>query len=141
MTRINVVPPGDLTDQHLLAEYRELPRVFQLARAPRLGEKAVPNYTLGTGHVRFFYPRTGFLHRRQRELVAECQRRGFQVQHITPPAPIPGLDDDWQPTEVDFNVNLGRLRARLAERPGFYTHYGRPVDPEHYGSCYDDVGI
>ena len=34
MTRINVVPPRLLLDEHLLAEYRELPRVFALAKAP-----------------------------------------------------------------------------------------------------------
>lgn len=28
MTRINVVPVTELTDKHLLAEYRELPRIF-----------------------------------------------------------------------------------------------------------------
>lgn len=31
MTRINVVDPRDLTDEHLFAEWRELPRVFTLA--------------------------------------------------------------------------------------------------------------
>ena len=31
MTRINVDPPAVLTDEHLLAEWRELPRVLGLA--------------------------------------------------------------------------------------------------------------
>ena len=29
MTRINVVPVKELSDQHLIAEYRELPRVIK----------------------------------------------------------------------------------------------------------------
>ena len=29
MTRINVIPPAELSDQHLIAEYRELPRVLK----------------------------------------------------------------------------------------------------------------
>ena len=33
MTRINCVPPSELTVQHLVAEYRELPRIFALVRA------------------------------------------------------------------------------------------------------------
>ena len=30
MTRINTIDPANLTDQHLMAEARELPRVFAL---------------------------------------------------------------------------------------------------------------
>lgn len=29
MTRINVIPVSELSDQHLIAEYRELPRVLK----------------------------------------------------------------------------------------------------------------
>jgi deoxyribonuclease (pyrimidine dimer) len=40
MTRINVVPPRELTRQHLIAEYRELPRVFGLVKkAAARGER------------------------------------------------------------------------------------------------------
>jgi deoxyribonuclease (pyrimidine dimer) len=69
MTRINVVAPRDLTDQHLLAEYRELPRVFTLAQAwlDRGKPGALPErYALGTGHVKFFYDKTDYLAKRQR---------------------------------------------------------------------------
>jgi len=33
MTRVNLVDPSLLTDQHLRAEWHELPRVFTLAKA------------------------------------------------------------------------------------------------------------
>ena len=33
MTRINGIPPQELTGPHLVAEYRELPRIFALVRA------------------------------------------------------------------------------------------------------------
>lgn len=50
MTRINVVPVFELSDQHLMAEYRELPRVIKqkinTTDAPRL-------YKLGLGHVKW----------------------------------------------------------------------------------------
>lgn len=32
MTRINLTLVSELTDQHLIAEYRELPRVFGIVR-------------------------------------------------------------------------------------------------------------
>lgn len=36
MTRINLIPPAQLSDQHLLAEYRELPRIFTMAHEAAL---------------------------------------------------------------------------------------------------------
>lgn len=130
MTRINVVDPRELTDQHLLAEYRELPRVFALARP---GVKVPERYTLGKGHVLFFYPRTGWLSKRQAELIAECQHRGFAIQHTTPPAPVAGCEGDWNPPPEAWWLNKCRLRERLAQRPGWYTLHGRPVEPTFYG--------
>ena len=73
MTRINLVPPSELHDKHLLAEYRELPRVFKLARpCDDIPEK----YCLGTGHVKFFYNKLEFLYKRQCQLCEEMKRQG-----------------------------------------------------------------
>lgn len=131
MTRINVVDPEELTDQHLLAEYRELPRAFALARP---GVKVPDHYTLGKGHVLFFYPRTGWLSRRQATLITECQRRGFQVQHLVPPSPVSGCAEDWIPSPEARAINLARLQERLSQRPGWYTFRGGPVEPTFYGA-------
>lgn len=133
MTRINVIPPAELTDQHLLAEYRELPRIFALARPD---VPAPPRYILGAGHVRFFYTRTGYLSRRQAALIAECQARGFAVQHTSAPPPVPGCDADWFPTAADRRVNLERLHVRLLARLGWYTHRGQPVAADFYPLAY-----
>ncbi len=148
MTRINVIPPAELTDAHLLAEYRELPRVFSLAleacnRQPlsapddaRLVRATIPPaYTMGTGHVRFFYARTRWLSRRQSEIIAECLSRGFAIAHTTAPDPVPGLDDDWTPDDDARAANLARLNERLAERPGWYTHRGTKVGADFYGGA------
>jgi len=54
MTRINLIDPSVLHSKHLVAEYREIVRVFALARKSQdeMHKKKVPNeYTLGTGHV------------------------------------------------------------------------------------------
>jgi deoxyribonuclease (pyrimidine dimer) len=134
VTRINVVPPEVLVDQHLLAEYRELPRVFALAKVRGDAPKA---YTLGAGHVVFFYDKTAWLSERQAALIAECQARGFDVQHIAPPAPVPGLAGTWTPTAEALRLNLDRLRLRLSERPDFYTLRGRKVSLGYY----DEVAL
>lgn len=54
MTRINLVEPRYLTDEHLLAEYRELPRVFTYVDRHGIAEDRPESYKLGKGHVKFF---------------------------------------------------------------------------------------
>ena len=49
MTRINLVKVEELSDQHLIAEYRELPRCLK----QKVNLKDAPDrYTLGKGHVK-----------------------------------------------------------------------------------------
>ena len=121
MTRINCVPVTELVDKHLVAEYRELPRIYKLARACRergVNPGTLPaTYRLGKGHVLFFYNRLGFIKKRHGELIREMLRRGFQVNFPTPPT-ISDLPNswrhDWQPTDEAMELN----RARIAERLG-----------------------
>ncbi|GAA5543355.1 MULTISPECIES: pyrimidine dimer DNA glycosylase/endonuclease V [Brucella/Ochrobactrum group] len=122
MTRINCIPPAELTGPHLIAEYRELPRVFALVKAAiQRGETTTdrrnpPAYTLGTGHVRFFYMRLGYLAKRQASLVAEMQARGYAPQftatHELPIGIPPEWCCDWEPSDEAMAIN----RARIAER-------------------------
>ncbi len=122
MTRINCVPVQELTDKHLGAEYRELPRIFGLAYAAYLrGEQPddprnPTEYTLGEGHVRFFYSRLWWCERRFLELVAECHRRGRVATYTGIPV-MPRMPQswwrDWHPTPAALAVNRARIRARL----------------------------
>ena len=121
MTRINCVPPEELTRQHLLAEYRELPRVFgQAAKAAGRGEQPDDPrnptvYTLGRGHVRFFYGRLRYLAVRHDQLRLEMRRRGYKTNlpRMWGTVDLPtAWWQDWTPTEADMALN----RARIAER-------------------------
>lgn len=124
MTRINCVPPHELSFKHLLAEYREIPRVFNLvrnaqARGLKPADIVAPRiYTLGVGHVRFFYTRLAYLVRRQRMLVNEMVARGFAPQHTNPEGLAGGLAEhwlgDWEPNALAIQKN----RVRLKERGG-----------------------
>lgn len=122
MTRINCIPPRELSGPHLVAEYRELPRIFGLVRAA-IGRGERPDhprnpaqYCLGAGHVRFFYPRLGYLARRQAELIAEMLARGYAPTFTAPEGLLEGIPPEWQaewtPTPQDMALN----RARIAER-------------------------
>lgn len=62
MTRINLVPPSELCDQHLLAEHRELTRIPNAVAKGKFHLKGQPTeYKLGEGHVRFFFNKMAFL--------------------------------------------------------------------------------
>lgn len=122
MTRINVIDPAMLSDKHLGAEYRELPRVFGLVRqAAQRGEQ--PNdprnprqYLLGKGHVRFFYPRLGYLSQRYLRICAECHSRGRKVAF----GDLASLQRDiplkwfghWNPTPESITTNIQRIEDR-----------------------------
>jgi len=119
VTRINVVPVTELSDQMLGAEYRELPRVVGLVRdAQRRG--AYPEqylgmkYTLGPGHVSFFYPRLLWVIRRYDQLVKECRRRDRQVSY--PFLDCEGIGPEWfgqwKATREALRLNRERLRDR-----------------------------
>ena len=123
MTRINCVPPRELHDKHLLAEYRELPRVFKQAhKAYAKGTKlsSLPQaYVLGTGHVRFFYCRLEFLRLRFDSLRKEMLRRGWKPQFSTAPS-IPEMpsswNQDWIPDDNALFINRQRIAQRLLAR-------------------------
>lgn len=120
MTRINCVPVNELTDKHLGAEYRELPRVFGLAYAAyKRGEdpsKYPQEYLLGPGHVKFFYTRLWWLECRFLELVAECHKRGRKTTYTGIPV-MPRMPQswwrDWKPDDAALALNRARIRARL----------------------------
>jgi hypothetical protein len=115
MTRINVVPVEELTNKHLLAEYRELPRIMRLVRPCA---DAPQNYTLGKGHLKFFYNKMSFIVDRFHALVAECKKRGFNVQHEHLPVrkTIPsGVWNNYTPTPEALALNRARIAERLKE--------------------------
>lgn len=125
MTRINVVHPATLTDKHLLAEYRELPRIFQLAYNASQSKKPwshkqPADYKLGTSHVLFFYDKLTFLANRQKQIVAECLHRGFKIQFTDClfeqwRDKIPTyMWKDYNPTSEAIAINLERINKRLS---------------------------
>lgn len=123
MTRINLVPPEELCDQHLLAEHRELTRIPNAVARGRFSLVGQPSdYKLGEGHVRFFFDKLEFLHKRYVELHYECLRRGFKVSFIWPEdvAELPlTLWKDYVPTESAMAANLERIALRMPAKARF----------------------
>ena len=124
MTRINVVPVDELTDKHLVAEYRELPRIFKLVKDRQdkghtnVTVKKPDSYTLGAGHVLFFYDKLYYLIDRYKELCNEMMCRGFTVNYPDVPEFVWGLERHWlgeyTPTQEALTINRQRIADRLA---------------------------
>lgn len=136
MTRINLTLVSELADQHLMAEYRELPRVFGAVRKHVQNGKKLKDFKissvfiLGTGHVTFFYDKLEFLRKRQIDLIAECLKRGFKIQDTTVQdiSDIPvEFRNDYVPTLDALKISQGRLDEKIAQRPQWYKHYGKAI--------------
>lgn len=118
MTRINLVPPDELCDQHLLAEWRELPRMANFAFKAKAHASIPTNYTLVAGHMKFFLDKGIFLERRHSQLVDELQRRGFKLSD-RPPFRMPFLHGrrDYTPTPDALAINRARILERMPVNP------------------------
>ena len=130
MTRINLVEPSELTDQHLIAEYREIFMVggsLNRTLNSKVGykEDRVPKrYTLNKGHVYFFYNKGRYLHKRYHELITEMKRRGFEPDpsRVFPMSVFVdnGLYNDWMPSVEDYKIIRQRIEEKIAMKPNWY---------------------
>ena len=138
MTRINTIPVSELTDQHLMAEYRELPMVNaslrrSLQSKSQSGLKTIPkDYTLNTGHVKFFYNKGKFLYNRYYQLIKELNKRSY---NINPEDRVVdwsvfhqnNLFIDWIPDSKSHTINTERLILRIESKPHWYKYYSKPI--------------
>lgn len=132
MTRINLLPPTELTDQHLVAEYREMTMVpASLNRTLKskngLDQSRINSkYTLNTGHVYFFYDKGKYLKERYDSLVTEMKLRGMNPDpnRIFPTQIFEDNDlyGDWEPSIDEIDINLKRIEERIKMKPDWYRH-------------------
>ena len=117
MTRINVaIPPKELTNRHLIAEHREIKRIPNMVSSGRAIIKDIPSkFTLGKGHVKFFYNKLGYLKNRYEEIYQECLNRKFNItyygnawENISKE-----LMNDYIPTKDDEQIIRQRIKEKL----------------------------
>jgi len=130
MTRINTVHPSDLTNEWLIAEWRELPRIVnELEKHPqRFNINKIPDqYTLNTGHVMFFRDKLLYLARRHRLIRKELRKRGttfnskikVNLYYLTPHLKSVACND-WTPSQADHGILIERLQERFDLRKKAY---------------------
>lgn len=148
MTRVNLVPVGELADQHLFAEWREVkmvPRSLARSLASRPMELVLarisPVYTLNTGHVMFFYDKYEFLRKRYDALTEELLARGVQFRgdHALDATGVwsklpSDFHQDYEPDDIALAISRERIEQRIALQPNWYRWRGLPRDatPTHY---------
>lgn len=128
MTRINLIPVEELSDQHLIAEYKELPRCIKqninILDAPR-------NYTLGKGHMKWARRNWNFLLARYSLICDEMDYRGFHRKYS-----VKDLYDYFHshykfeeivyvPSIVDLEISRNRIKEKLLLKPDFYRWTNR----------------
>ena len=128
MTRINIINPSELTDQHLVAEYRELFMVGsslqRSLKSPNWDVNNIPKkFTLNKGHVMFFYDKGKYLSKRYDDLRLEMKNRGMKPDEprIFKREQWPDeLYNDWTPTVEDQNIIRKRIEERILQKPNWY---------------------
>ena len=116
MTRINAgIKPIQVCDAHLFAEYRELKRIPNTVKSGKAVIKNIPKvFSLNSGHVKWFYPRLKYLHKRSDMLYEELLRRGYEVQDYSNCfEDLPKeLYNDWDDGEAT-PILVERIKERL----------------------------
>ena len=126
MTRINVVPVETLSNEHLLAEYKEITRPFNKVikriEAGTYKNVVIPaKYCLGKGHETFFFDKLRWLWFRYVNLYGELVNRGFNIDHDKFNEIAISFRDflkqhssfgDYTPTPDDMYLNMSRLVRR-----------------------------
>jgi hypothetical protein len=119
VTRINAgIPPANLTDRHLIAEHREITRIPRAVAKGRYSMQGQPDeFTLGSGHVKFFYDKLQYLRERYHQIYQECIKRGFNVQNRSSswddvPHEMMGR---WEPDDRAREIIQQRIDERLGK--------------------------
>lgn len=133
--RVNLVEPTLLTDQHLMAEYRE---AFMLPGSMRLWlqkqtvegiRKKIPKkYPLGGGHILFFADKGQFMADRYQILIEELKFRGYDLNPERSEYPIDVHPEtfrkDYTPDEDAMDLIHERIRSRILQKPEWYRYLG-----------------
>jgi len=118
-----------------MAEYRELIRIPNGVLTGRLKSfypDAPTEYTLGSGHIKFFVSRIPYLFYRHSELYKELLYRNFNITFMDWSKTFDSLPDDcrnlYMPTPAEISLNISRIIDRMPANPRFTN---RPI-PDYW---------
>ena len=130
MTRINLINPCKLSDQHLIAEYREifmvgsaLQRSLKSSNWEKTKENLPKDFTLNKGHVKFFYNKGKYLNDRYLKIIKEMKDRGMKPdpkRNFKKEQWPNDLYNDWKPDKKDLKIIEERINEKLNKKPNWY---------------------
>lgn len=131
MARINIIPPELLTDQHLIAEKREINLAISIIR--KIKNKNIPkSYTLNKGHVLFFSNKVKYLKKRYSELEKEIGKRNFVCTSKFVGEDLMEGSKDFVPSIKDYKIIVERIKSKIKIKPNWYRYNGKPIDEKKY---------
>ena len=116
MTRINIgIKPQQLTDQHLIAEAREIKRITSLYLKTKNFNDIPDSFRLGTGHVRFFLDKGKYTYNRYLELTKEMDKRGINYTDFSSNWSVYKKEhwSDYSPSDAEIQKVVERIQDRL----------------------------
>lgn len=130
MTRINLIPVENLTKKHLIAEYREIPRISSFIKkslnsnSGKLDYSRIPEkFKFGQGHIFFFYNKGKYLYQRYENIVNEMKKRGININpkfKQYPKIHKISLLEDWIPTKEEIDISKERIMNKIKQKPWLY---------------------
>lgn len=127
MTRVNAgIPVERLSDQHLIAEHREIKRIPRSKFTSKIPEQ----FTLGKGHVLFFSDKNLYTSLRYDALYEECKCRGFNVTYFGDN--WPNYKGDYNPSKEDTRKVVERITERVLASKEMPRYYGKEIAKEEY---------
>jgi deoxyribonuclease (pyrimidine dimer) len=131
MARINIIHPKYLTDQHLIAEHREINLAVAMIR--NITTKKMPErFTLNKGHVVFFSNKVAYLKKRYAVIDVEMERRGFKSHTKFLGEDLVKNSKPYKPVQADVEIIVERIIAKIKLRPKWYRYEGKPIDDKKY---------
>ena len=149
MTRINTgVNPSNLTNEHLLAEHREIKRICSLywkrRNSSRVLKPLPSEFTLGKGHVLFFIDKPVYTLARYLSIHDECLARGFDVTDYSEQWQLykdeyphmANLDKamaskfEFLPAKADWSLVSDRIIQRLTESTKQFHYIDKQINRE-----------
>ena len=149
MTRINIIDPNYLTDQHLVAEIKEINQLsgsFRKSLNSKNGiikSKIPKDFRLNSGHVYFFYDKGLYLKNRFYQLKEHAISRGMNItaEFNNEWHNAPQFYNDWQPSNRDIKIIVNRISEKIDMKPNWYKYYKRNIYPDVYKDVLNNLCI
>jgi len=118
MTRISsAIRAIELCDAHLIKERIEILRIPNMIKSgkAKINLSKIPKqFTLGKGHVIFFYDKISYLNKRYLELTNECISRGFEVTDFSDS--FNGINSSLWNDYIESDTDRLIVKERIVER-------------------------